>query len=355
MFRSDSRSLFHDHPHPRHHHGPSLFGIALSRLRPALYYFILAVVITTFFYCLFFYDSDSSRYHPHRRFRGHYGKASALISTKGDGLDSDDTVGVHKSASVLLEEFIRKANLHFVDNYARKITLVPTLLDNDGLALTALVDPNNSDPQHHQRNLLENFRYETVRNTSNNTQSQQNESAIHIRLLGDENSPSQPEDDDLLTDEDEDYLEQVDNPDSVEHYLELLGFNIRHITRYLLHANQSNVNVTRQTKKAVTKILNTSKLLTPLPANSISSQNNISSISDLLDLLSGVYDSTDGSNVLIFVSAINSNQYSMAYHFIKSFERYRKASAKDSGTTSPMHLRLMIYDLGLNEDQLFEV
>lgn len=347
MFRNstDSRSLFHDHPR---NHGLSLFRMALARLRPALYYFT-AVVIIIFFYCLLFYEPESGRHHPHRRFRGHYGQASALISVSGiNGETEDDTTGTdHFSAAYLLEEFIRKANLHFADNYARKTSLVPTLLGSDELNSSPLLTrPGNS--QHHQRSLLENFHYETVSqqkpNTSaNHSQITAGENGVSIHLLGEG-------DGDQLAEEDEEYLALVDEPDTIEHYLETLGFNIRHITRYLLHVNQSLNNATSQVTKNP-KFNVVAKSVTkhsPTSSPHFSAQNNFS---DVLELLNGIPTAENSNNTLVFVSAINTNQYSTAYRFIKSFEAYRKKNANDL----KMHLRLMIYDLGLTEDQLFEV
>lgn len=351
MFRNsaDSRSLFHDHPHPRHH-GLSLFRMALARLRPALLYYFTAVVIIIFFYCLLFYEPESGRHHPHRRFRGHYGQASALISVSGSSGETEDgTSGSgHVSAAYLLEEFIRKANLHFADNYARKISLVPTLLGSDELNSSPLLtQPGNS--QHHLRSLLENFHYEAVsqqmRNTSaNHSLNTTERNGVSIHLLDEESDADQ------LAEEDEEYLALVDEPDSIEHYLENLGFNIRHITRYLLHVNQSSNNATFQvTRKPTFNVVATSVTKpSPTSTSHFSAQSNFS---DILDLLNGIPIVDKSNNTLVFVSAINANQYSMAYRFIKSFEAYRKKNANDL----KMHLRLMIYDLGLTEDQLFEV
>lgn len=346
MFRSstDTRSLFHDHPHPRHH-GLSLFRVALARLRPALYYFT-AVVIIIFFYCLFFYEPDSVRHHPHRRFRGHYlGQASALVSVSGSGGETEDrTAGTgHFSAAYLLDEFIRKANLHFADNYARKASLVPTLLGSDELSSSpSLIQPGGNS-QHHQRSLLENFRYETVSKLMPNTSANQSlisvrENDVSIHLLADGDGD--------LAEEDEEYLALVDEPDSIEHYLETLGFNIRHITRYLLHLNQSSNNSTLQVTKGPTSNVVTKPSSTSPPR--VSAQSNFS---DVLELLNGIPIADSSNNTLVFVSAINANQYSMAYRFIKSFEVYRKKNANELN----MHLRLLIYDLGLTEDQLFEI
>lgn len=349
MFRnsSDSRSLFHDHPHPRHH-GLSVFRLALARLRPALYYFT-AVVIIIFFYCLLFYEPESGRHHPHRRFRGHYGQASALISVSGSSGETEggSTGTGHFSAAYLLEEFIRKANLDFADNYARKTSLVPTLLGSDILNSSPLLaQPGNS--QHHQRSLLENFHYKTVSrqmaNTSvNHSQITTGESGVNIHLFDEGDS-------DHLAEEDEEYLALVDEPDSIEHYLETLGFNIRHITRYLLHVNQSSNNATLQiTRRPTFNVV--AKSVTKHSPTSIPHVSAQSNFSDILELLNGISSADKSNETLVFVSAINANQYSMAYRFIKSFEAYRKKNANDL----KMHLRLMIYDLGLTEDQLFEV
>lgn len=364
MFRSgESRSLFHDHPHPRGHHGSSVFGLALSRLRPALYYFTTAVVITTFFYCLLFYEPENNRHHSSlRRFRVHYGQASPLISPTGGSVgaseDASPSAG-HLSAAFLLEEFICNALLHFADNYAGKIPLVPSLLESDGLLVVGRFSSSNHK-QHHQRNLLGNTRYDTVQqpNGSHARITKDEKSATGIHFIGEE---------DNLAEEDEDYLALIDEPDSVEHYLEELGFNIRHITRYLLHLNQSTQNITtrstkRSNKRTTTRPLGLSKSPqasnSPLPLSirPSSSQSNLSSINDILQLLNGTDNSSNGNSTLIFVSAVNSNQYSMAYRFIKSFERYRQINSdKRSKTQAPLHLRLMIYDLGFTEDQLFEV
>lgn len=336
---TDGWSLFRNqhqtyHPPSHHHHGPSstaVFGIPLSRLRQALYYFIFAIVFTTFLYCLVFYQAEIIRRHPRSRIR--YPLSSSSISS--NSIDSDEPdfktridssisgggAEYRQSIAYLLENFISNANIHYVDNYRQRKLLVPFQLNQ----------------KNNMKNYTIKYNVELPNNTNSIKNTQKEDDLVQIHLLDSSGE------EDILTqfdsESDSDYLELVDEPDSVEHYLEHLGFNIRHITRYLLeHSNQTIGNRSR------TWIHKSS-------IKSITMPNSTSTNNSLNKLFADIKQSSVNNRIIWFVTAVNSNQYSQVYRFIRSFERYRQTLSKVDNSI----LRLIIFDLNLSIDQHFEI
>ena len=260
-------------------YGPLL---TLIRLRPAIYFFCITA-ITTIFYCLVFYEHD--------------------------GLQTSTTL--HKYPMVnrntqLLDELMRNANRHFIDNFRRKINVVP--LDDVGI-----------------------IRYEL----NNDSSLLSTESEFEITLL---DGGSQQLSGDMKKKFYDDDIEF--DHDSIEYYLRHLGFDLQNIIRLGYSTGTNNRSMNMDSKSRHNKT-----------SSNINQPNIYLNRSLLLPI--EFIQSTTISKPLVFVTAFDSTQFQLGFDFIKSFESFKLFASQQMNNN--IIFNLVVYDLGLYPNQFNEV
>lgn len=245
---------------------------ALVRLRPAIY-FLCILAITSLFYCLVFYVHDE-----------------------------EAATGAHHYPSVnrnshhqLLDELMRDANRHFIDNFHKASKNVP------------LNEAGHS--------------YELANNQSIDY-------GFDLLLLDGTHLTKQHK------------VETLDfEPNTIEYYLRNLGFDLKQILRLQLENNNNRSN-SRANRSSSTSLHHSQQQRLYLNRSTLFP----------LDFVRCSTNHHHHQPPIVFVTAFDSTQLNLGFDFIKSFESF-----KYFGPQPYLAFHLLIYDLGLYPSQLSEV
>lgn len=232
-------------------------------------------------------------------------KPNGLVQTSFTPYKSSSTT---KSPVVYLDEIMLEANKRFLDHFRKNVnqphevvSLVPELAQK-------------GYPNSFQNEVSKSSLHSKMLNISNNFYKSNIKTNLALRQL--QEFISIQSDDDTT------------NENRIEHYLRGLGFDIRrHISK----------------KNPATKSENQSRTnVVPVIDSSLLNQSNQTSNISRFQLLTAAH--LTGINI---VTAISSSQLNLGIGFIKSLQLFQN--------TSYLSLRLIIYDLGLEQEQLVEV
>ncbi|KAH9416299.1 hypothetical protein DERP_000800 [Dermatophagoides pteronyssinus] len=145
--------------------------------------------------------------------------------------------------------------------------------------------------------------------------------------------------DDYVNDDDDEF-----DSSSIEYQLRQLGFNLKHIVYLYARNHPDNLTMASMAKSiedssfSTTKIKSNRRFYHQRHAQTKSKSQNLSG------LLSDEFLES-----IIFITAIDSNQFQLGKSFINSFGHFRKIGK------NLLNFELMIYDLGLYPDQLSQI
>ncbi|XP_075585861.1 uncharacterized protein LOC124498286 [Dermatophagoides farinae] len=367
---SSSSSSYH---HYNHHHHMSMFSI--GKLRLSLYFFCI-FVITTSLYCLVSYRSP---YYYDHHLHLHHQTPFIVINNNLDNDNNNDNHDVHhnrinlqdqvsnsllllsSSKQAIMDNVIHMVNQYYLDYFHLMI------LNNDDDDMIDMSKkqmqksvPNTNNNNNNERSIE---LYKLAYMIDNLTQ-MENNNDYNLKLLqnsidnnNNNNKYLQERDNNDYADSVSDYDNDDDNDsNSIEYQLRQLGFNLKHIVYLYARNHPENITMSSMlTSINPDSSSSSSSSATGMKSNRYHHQRHAQIKSKPQNLSGLLSDEFLGS--IIFITAIDSNQFQLAKSFINSFEHFRHIGENGSRVQqqNSSNFELMIYDLGLYPDQLSQI
>lgn len=312
--------------------------LSISRLRFGLY-LICILAITTSLYCLISYNSPrglqsisiASHHHRYTEFR--------------NGLK------ILQSSSQILDEIIHQTNKHYLDwiHYFRNQKYDKHIVPDNQFKV-----PQNGS-KHELSTLIymfENLTRICQQNLIDINERNQMLYVLHNDNIKDDNNFVNAYFDDF------DYDIDFEDSDTVEYHLLNLGFDLKNIINLYRLTHPVNTSRESETSTSIQNIGSTSSYKNGFQKFSTFTKSVQLNVSSLLSE-DFINERTLFTSPTIFITGISSNQIHLAIEFIRSFENFRNYAWKNNpnnGVYNPENdFVLLIYDLGLYQDQIKEI